>query len=127
MKTTAELKNELLNTLKVKKTYLKKSNCTSGDASRITLTRNKKTVHFIYHDNYLNDSNINDFIYSLLSDAEAYECSYNFADFADMFGYDSDRMNAYNIYLACKKQAERLHKLFNDTEIESLKEAFDQY
>lgn len=123
---TTTLQHELLNTLKVKKTYLRKSEMTSGNASRITLTRNKKTVYFIYHDNYYNNSNINDFVWCLLMDAQAYECSYNFADFCNEMGYDDDSMKAYKIYLACKKQAERLHKLFNDTEIESLKEAFDQ-
>lgn len=125
MKTTT-LQHELLNTLKLKKTYLKKSDLTSGNASRITLTRNKKTVHFIYHDNFYNNSNINDFIYCLLLDAQAYEFSYNFSDFCNEFGYDCDN-KAYKIYLACKKQAERLHKLFNDNEIEDLKTAFEQY
>ena len=125
MKTT--LQHELLSTIKLTKTYLKKSDCTSGNASRITLTRDKKTVHFIYHDNYYNNSNINDYIYSLLLDAQAYEYSYNFADFCNNFGYDSDSMKEYKIYLACKKQAERLHKLFNDLEIEELQQAFEQY
>ena len=32
----------LLNTLKIKKTYLQKSTMTSGNAYRITITRNKK-------------------------------------------------------------------------------------
>ena len=117
----------LLNTLKIKKTYLQKSTMTSGNAYRITITRNKKRISFIYHDNYLNKSNDKDFLYSLLLDSQAYTTSYNFIDFANNYGYDSDSIKTLNIYKACKKQHDRLIKLFNDDEIQKLENYFSEY
>lgn len=109
---------ELLNTIKATKTYLKKSNLTSGDAFRVTLTHNKKRCCFIFNDNYFNESNKIDFVRILYDDATCYSDSCNFEDFCYILGYSSDSLKAYKIYKKCKKQHERLKKLFNDNEIE---------
>ena len=42
------------------------------------------------------------------------------------FGY-TDAKQAKQVYNACKKQSERLHKLFNNTEIETLEKIFENY
>lgn len=110
----------MLEKIKCKKTYLKKSDLTSGNAYRITLTHNGKKCSFIFNDNYLNKSNINDFVYCLLSDSGCYENSKNFDDFCYMFGYDSNSIKVLKIYEACKKQNEKVKRLFNDKEVQQL-------
>ena len=116
----------LLNEINTTKTYIRKSDMTSGNAYRVTLTRNGKKIGFIFNDNIYNESDKNDFIYSLLSDSQAYEFCYNLADFMNEFDYTDDKQ-AKKIYNACKKQFDRLHKLFNDTEIETLEKIFENY
>lgn len=122
---TQKQKN-LLNEINTTKTYIGKSDLTSGNAYRVTLTRNGKRIGFIFNDNIYNESDKNDFIYSLLNDSQAYEYCYNFADFMNEYGYTDDKQ-AKKIYNACKKQSERLHKLFNSTEIEMLEKIFENY
>lgn len=118
--------NDLLNEINSTKTYIGKSDLTSGNAYRVTLTRNGKGIGFIFNDNIYNESDKNDFIYSLLSDSQAYESTRDLADFMHEFGYTDDKQ-AEQVYNACKKQSERLHKLFNDTEIETLEKIFENY
>lgn len=116
----------LLNEINTTKTYIGKSDCTSGNAYRVTLTRNGIKVGFIFNDNIYNESDKNDFIYSLLSDSQAYENARDLTDFMLDFGYDN-MPQAKQVYNACKKQSERLHKLFNNTEIETLEKIFENY
>lgn len=116
----------LLNEINATKTYIGKSDMTSGNAYRVTLTRNGVKVGFIFNDNIYNESDKNDLIYSLLRDSQAYEFCYNLADFMNEYGY-TDAKQAKQAYDACKKQSERLHKLFNDAEIETLEKIFENY
>ena len=116
----------LLSEVNASKTYIGKSDCTSGNAYRVTLTRNGVKVGFIFNDNIYNESDKNDFIYSLLSDSQAYESTRDLADFMNEFGYTDDTQ-AKKIYDACKKQSERLHKLFTNKEIETLEKIFENY
>lgn len=122
---TQEQKN-LLNEINTTKTYIGKSDLTSGNAYRVTLTRNGKSIGFIFNDNIYNESDKNDFIWSLLLDSQAYENARDLTDFMLAFGYD-DYKQAKTIFDACKKQSNRLHKLFNDTEIETLEKIFENY
>ena len=117
---------KLLNEINSTETYTGKSNFTAGNAYRVTLTRNGVKVGFIFNDNIYNESDKNDFIYSLLSDSQAYENARDLTDFMLAFGYDNipQAKQAYN---ACKKQSERLHKLFNDSEIKTLEKIFENY
>ena len=112
---TLNLKS-LLVKINCKKTLIGESDTTSGNAYRITLTYKGKRCYFTFNDNYLNASEKKDFLYCLHLDAMAYECSRGFRDFARQFAYDCDH-DAKRIYNACKKQSERLHKLFNAEEI----------
>ena len=118
---------ELLEKINFKKTYLKKSSITSGDQSLITLTYNNKRISFHYHDNYFNKSSLKDFLYALIMDSEAYSGSYNFIDFCNNYGYDSDSIKSLKIYNACKKQYDRFNKLFNESEQQQLQEYFTEY
>lgn len=112
----------LLAKIKCKKTYICKAYDypnglnTSGGAYRVTLTYNGKKCWFMFFDNSYNCSYKPDFLYCLLLDAKTYECSRDFYDFARSYAYDMDH-DARRIYNACKKQSERLHKLFNEDEI----------
>lgn len=117
---------KLLNEINTTKTYIGKSDLTAGNAYNITMTRNGVKVGFIFNDNIYNESDKNDFIYSLLSDSQAYESTRDLTDFMHEFGY-TDARQARQAYDACKKQSDRLHKLFNDAEIETLEKIFENY
>lgn len=111
----------MLENIKCTKSYIGKSEMTSGNAYRVTLTYQGKSIWFIFNDNYLNKSNKRDFVYCLLSDAQAYKYAENVCDFADEFGYDrADYSKVNKIYQACKKQYDRVCKLFTSTEADIL-------
>lgn len=116
----------LLNEINTTKTYIGKSDLTSGNAYRVTLTRNGVKVGFVFNDNIYNESDKNDFVYSLLRDSQAYESTRDLTDFMLDFGYDNIPQ-AKQVYNACKKQFDRLHKLFNNAEIKMLKKIFENY
>ena len=117
----------ILNKITYKKTYLHKSTLTSGNAYRITLNYKNNTIWFIYNDNIYNKSTLNDFIYCLLLDSQAYEINKgNVFEFMREFGYN-DTHEAKRIYNACEKQSERLHKLFTNEEIQQLNKHFENY
>ena len=118
--------NYLLNEINATKTYIGKSNFTAGNAYRITLTRNDIKIGFIFNDNIYNESDKNDFIWSLLLDSQAYENARDLTDFMNEYGYTDDKQ-AKRAYNACKKQSDRLHKLFNDAEIKTLEKIFENY
>ena len=109
----------LLSMIKCSKTRLGKSEMCSGDAFRITLTYKGKKAVFRFHDNYRNESDKSDFIRCLLLDAEAYENSRNAHEFMRDWGY-SDFREAQQVYRDCEKQSERVHRLFNEQEIQVL-------
>lgn len=109
----------LLGMIKCTKTYIRKSEMCSGDEFRITLTYKGKKAVFRFHDNYLNKSDKSDFIRCLLLDSEAYENARNIYDFMSDFGYENIR-EAKRIYKACENQSERVHRLFNEQEIQVL-------
>lgn len=113
-----------LEDIKVTKVYKGKSTLTSGDKSMIYITYNKNTISFMYHDNYLNKSDLEQFLDALFIDAESYDSSTDVIDFMLNFGYDS-KTEAQKIYKACEKQHARLNKLFNEHEQEQLKKLID--
>ena len=108
--------NSFFEKIKVTKTFRRKSEMCSGDAFLVTVTYNGKSCRFMFHDNYRNESSKEEILYCLLSDAEAFDYSLNYGDFAYVYGYKlcTKARKAYN---GCKRQSERLHKLFTDEEI----------
>lgn len=120
--------NRLLSTIKCSKTYLRKSDMCSGNAYRITLTYKGNRCSFVFHDNFKNASKKKDFLYCLVLDAQCYESTRDLYDFAREYGYlyyadvgDLDALKrAKKAFDSCRLQSERLHKLFNEQEIELL-------
>jgi len=118
--------NILMNSIKTSKKLIGKSAMTSGNKYRITLSRNNKKVWFYFNDNIYNNSNIYDYLYCMLSDARLYENN-TFKQFCADVDFDPDSLESYKIYLACKKQLQRLNKLFNQEEIKQLEKELENY
>ena len=113
------LLEKLLSMIKCDKQRLGKSDVCSGDVYRITLYYNGNRCVFTFHDNYKNESTKRDFVYCLVLDAQAYESTRDTYEFMREFGYKS-MDEARKVRKACEKQSERLHRLFNQNEIDIL-------
>ena len=93
---------------------------------QVTITNRGKRASFRFGDSINNTrerKQLDD--YSVLACVKSeYTCSKEqyptFEDFADSFGYDRDSRQAEKIYKRCLKQAERLHRVFTQEEIEKL-------
>ena len=111
--------------LTIKKTYITKSNLTSGNTYRVTMSKDNKTIWFLFHDNYMNETDEKGLLECLFMDASCYESNPRIFDFLLEFGYgDYELAEGKKAYYGCKKQYERLHKLFTPQEIEETREAF---
>ena len=108
--------NSFIDKIHCRKTYLRKSTMTTGNAYLVTLTYKGKRCSFVFHDNFRNASKKEDFLYCLYLDAEAFDNNVDIYNFADSFGYKQCR-DAEKAYEGCRKQSERLHKLFTEEEI----------
>lgn len=101
---------------------LGKSKETSGNTYKITIKYNKKQFTFTFHDNYYNNSDLNDFIQCLKLDAIAYETTRDLNDFISSYYGDIESLEDYKqkekAYNACKKAHNALKCLFNDEELE---------
>ena len=114
--------------VKVNKVCLGKSNKTSGNEYSAVLKYKGNSITMLFHDNYLNKSGKDEFLYALLMDALAYENCFNLADFMDELGYDYDqRKEAEKAYKACERQYKKLNKLFTKEEIEELLNEFEDF
>lgn len=93
---------------------------------RVTIANRGKRISFKFGDSIVNTREhkpLDD--YSVLacvkgdyfSTKEYYP---TFEDFADSFGYDKDSRQAEKVYKQCLKQAEKLHRVFTDKEVEKL-------
>ena len=51
----------------------------------------------------------------------------NFSDWCDCFGYDNDSIKAFNIYNACTEEMKKIRCIFNNTQIESIREALEEF
>lgn len=113
---------DLLNAITYNVKDLGKSNETSGNAYKITIKHNKKQFTFPFHDNFYNNSNLNDFIQCLKLDALAYETTRDLSDFINSYyGYiesEKDYKQAEKAYNACKKAHNALKRLFDSEELE---------
>ena len=109
----------ILDKIEVSKRVKGKSKMTSGDEYEITATYNGNTIKFSYNDNYMNNSDKRDFLYALMSDADAYCLYSDFDDFVDEFGYD-DPKQAYKAYKGCKDLYYKASTLFDEEEWDEL-------
>ena len=116
----------VLEQVKGSKTYLGKSNMTSGNRYLITLKHNNEIVRFHFHDNYLNESTLKDHVYCLMLDAQTFEEHKNHLEFAKSFGY-FDTNEAKRIYDQLNKQHTRYNKIFNEKEQKQLNALFENY
>lgn len=89
------------------------------------LRRGNKTYTFQFYDsvnNYQNDERPTK--YDILACLETFDYIDGLEDFANEFGYDiyENYKETEKIYKACMKQSEKLHRLFDDEELEQLAE-----
>lgn len=117
-----KLKQQLYDGIQIKATLVGKSQMTSGNEYKIRLEHNGKFVVLPYHTNINDIVDKQDIVECLLIESEAYENTMDVTDFADTFGY-ADYIKAKKAYQGCKKQSERLRKLFDDNEIAILQES----
>lgn len=68
---------------------------------------------------------IRDVLHCVLLDAEA--ADYSFDEWADDYGYEKDSRKAESIYQECQKTGYALLRMFSAAELESLREAFQDY
>lgn len=114
--------------VKANKVCMGKSKKTGGNEYSVVLKYNGNSITMLYHDNYKNESDKDEFLYALLMDSLAYENCFNLADFMDEFGYDYDQKDkALKDYEACARQYNKLHRLFTEEEIEQLQEEFEDF
>lgn len=64
-------------------------------------------------------------LHSLLLDSSAANESLN--EWCDNFGYDSNSIKVLNIYKACLENADKLKKIFSNTELQSFSELLEDY
>ena len=115
-----------LNKIKFTRCNLGKSSMCSGDKYRIYMCYNGKKTSFIFHDNYKNKSGLKDYLYCLLSDKNAYEFTRSNEDFMLEFGYKTIR-EAKRIREACKRNGDKLSKLFTNEELDEIQELLNGY
>ena len=101
------------------------------DIYKIFVEYRGKTINFSFG-NSLNDTwehkkpDKNGLLETLASDY-CYTKDYypTFQDFASEFGYDEDSIKAEGIYKKCLENADKLHKLFTDADIEAIRKDLD--
>ena len=79
---------------------------------------------FINHDTKTTTPTIDEVLYCLISDTSFGQET--FADFCGNTGYDEDSRKAMDIYLACQKNGDKLHKA-GVIDIDKAQEAFSDY
>ena len=119
---TIKTYEELLNKITYNVEDLGKSSLTSGNTYKITIKYNKKQFTFTFHDNFYNNSDLNDYIQCLRIDSSCYEETKNLNDFITSFYGDIESLEDYKqkekAYNACKKAHNALKRLFNSEELE---------
>lgn len=115
-----------LNKIKCSRSYVGKSPMCSGNKYRVRMSYNGRSVSFYFHDNYKNESEKKDYLYSLLLDMSAYDNTYNVDEFMREFGYKNYE-EAQRIRNACKRNGDKVRKLFNEREIDELNELLADY
>jgi len=66
-----------------------------------------------------------DLLYGILLDSESAETSFN--NWCDNYGCSNDSISAFNIYQKCCEYSKELRKVFSRSQIDALKEIFQEY
>lgn len=112
---------QILSKIKFSRTFVRKSEMTSGNEYKIVLSYNGKQATFAFHDNFENKSSFKDWIYCLVLDMNAFDYSKDVYDFANSFGYAyEDISKAHKAYNGCKANSAKMHRLFTEDELEIL-------
>ena len=96
----------------------------SRNIYRVYVTYNGKTISFKFGDSIhntnmgieLDDESV---LNTICSD---YYCPDDFSEFCSEYGYDQDSRKAEKTFKNCQIQSAKLHKLFEDADIEKLNE-----
>jgi len=127
-----KIKGEIVDSIDIKFKFIANKPYFDGDDDyrdvyRVTVKRNGESISFTYGDSIANSEagikpTKDDLLETLTSDYY-YTTEYypTFEDFADEFGYESDSRKAHSIYKKALKNGNDLHKLFNDEDIEKLR------
>ena len=96
----------------------------SRNIYRVYVTYNEKTISFKFGDSIHNTNmgiELDDeaVLNTICSD---YYCVDDFSEFCSEYGYDQDSRKAEKIFKNCQIQSAKLHKLFEDADIEKLNE-----
>lgn len=94
---------------------------------RVTLRHNGKRMSFAYSMGaaHTGEPERDDCLNAVLRDAEF--AAGDFADFCSELGYDEDSRKAYRQFLACKRIAASVARLFTSREQEELRELFESF
>lgn len=117
-----------LDDVKVTKKEIGKSEMTSGNAYRVTISYKGKRASFTFNDNYLNQSGKEDLLVCLYNDALAWACHQCFEDFVWEYGYEIHQLKeAKKAYNECRKQDQRLTRIFSEEEIDAMPELLEKW
>ena len=111
----------------VKKEYLGKSTLTSGNAYKCVFKWQKHRFTIQFNDNYLNNSNVADWVACSFGDALAFYDSRDIGDFLIEYGYTENHESitkGIKAYKECKKQYNRFIKYFT---IDDMAEIYGNY
>lgn len=87
---------------------------------KITIKRGNISISFSYGDSVYNSINkVQPSLYDILACCKTeYDITDTYENFCDEFGYE--KKTSKNLFDACKKQSDKLKKIFTETEIECL-------
>ena len=105
--------------IKFSRTFVRKSEMTSGNEYRIYISYHGQRAWFRFHDNFANASTLRDWLYALVLDTNAYDFSRDLYDFARNYGFE-DNAEARKAYKGCKETSEKMHRIFTENELELL-------
>lgn len=92
---------------------------------RITIKRGRRSfaIYFSQGSAYTSEPDLQDVINAVLLDADS--ANDDFESWADRFGFDPDSRRAYAAWKACQRTAAKLDRLFSGSELEDLRQLFE--
>lgn len=96
---------------------------------RVLIKRGNRemTIHYSQGPAHGTEPSDESVFHSLLTDSSDIESGYEFEEWCDNLGFDSDSRTAERIYKACEEILLNLKILFSDSELSDLREIFEDY